>query len=79
MKSELRYHLVLRIEAPKPKRVLEITLGYKFRYELVSYLKLARNLLDAGDAAQIKQTGGLILFAEGIDTQTALSIGKHER
>ena len=76
--NELRYHLALKIEAPETKEVTEITLGYKFRYEVVSYLKLARNLIDAGEAAQINALKGRLLFAEGIDQQTGASIGKHE-
>jgi hypothetical protein len=78
MNDVLRYHLVIKIEAPDTKEVIEFTLGYKFRYEVVSYLKLARNLIDAGEAAQINALKGRLLFAEGIDQQTGLSIAKHE-
>jgi hypothetical protein len=78
MKNELRYYLVLRIGTDKPKQLIEITLGYRFRYEIVNYLKLARNLIDAGEAAQINALKGRLLFAEGIDQQTGLSIAKHE-
>lgn len=78
MNTDLRYHLVLGLKIKKPKVDYTLTLGYPHRYQVTNVLKLARNCVEAGNCDQIHVDGAVLYSAEGIDTHTGASIGKHE-
>lgn len=74
-KPDRRYHLIIDLEVDQPHARYIVTLGYIYRYELTTYLKLARNLIEAGNLDQIRVEGGRLHSAEGIDTKTGAVIG----